>query len=101
MLFSPITFIIFLTGNVSSEKGVVILSTLFKTQIKNIRKEAIELGFSITTMDSYLKIWSNFIKWKNEDSFIYNELEYSKFLLDYYQFNVNEYNNKSKSFLSN
>ena len=74
------------------------MSTLFKTQIKNIRKEAIELGFSITTMDSYLKIWSNFIKWKNEDSFIYNELEYSKFLLDYYQFNVNEYNNKSKSF---
>ena len=74
------------------------MSTLFKTQIKNIRKEAIELGFSIATMDSYLKIWNNFIKWKNEDNFIYNELEYSQFLLDYYRFDVTTYSNKSKSF---
>ena len=78
LILRLITFIIYLTGNESSEKGVVILSTLFKTQIKNIRREAIELGFNIATMDSYLKIWNNFIKWKNEEDF--------------------EYNNKSKSF---
>ena len=73
------------------------MSTLFKTQIKNIRKEALELGFSIKTMDGYLNIWNNFIKWKNEDNFIYNESEYSNFLLDYYHFDVHEYNNKTKS----
>ena len=62
LILRLITFIIYLTGNESSEKGVVILSTLFKTQIKNIRREAIESGFNIATMDSYLKIWNNFIK---------------------------------------
>ncbi len=36
----------------------------FKTQIKNIREEAFELGFSISTMDGYLKIWKKFIEWK-------------------------------------
>ena len=33
----------------------------FKTQIKNIRKEALKIGFSISTMDGYLKIWNKFI----------------------------------------
>ena len=56
----------------------------FKTYIKNIRKEALEIGYSISTMDGYLKIWNKFIVWKNEVHFIYNKKEYSEFLLDYY-----------------
>ena len=69
----------------------------FKTYIKNIRKEALEIGYSIKTMDGYLKIWKKFIKRKNETHFIYDEKEYSKFLLDYYYFDVSKYTNKSKS----
>ena len=69
----------------------------FKTYIKNIRKEALEIGYSIKTMDGYLKIWNTFIDWNNEDSFSYNEKEYSKFLLDYYKFDVTKYSNKSIS----
>jgi len=69
----------------------------FKTQIKNIRKEAIELGFAISTIDDYEKIWNNFIKWKNKESFIYDENDYSKFLLEYYDFDVKNYSSKSKS----
>ena len=69
----------------------------FKTQIKNIRKEALKTGFSISTMDGYLKIWNNFISWKGINSFVYNEKEYIEFLLDYYKFDVNSYTNKSKS----
>ena len=57
----------------SSEKGVVILSTLFKTQIRNIRKEAIELGYNKSTMNGYLNIWNSFVKWKNSEDFVYNE----------------------------
>lgn len=67
----------------------------FKNQIKNIRKEAIKVGFAVATMDSYEKIWKNFIKWKNEDNFEYNEAEYSKFLLDYYGFDVNSFSPKT------
>lgn len=74
------------------------MSTLFKTQIQNIRKEALKLGFSIRTMDGYLSIWNSFIKWKNENNFIYKESEYSKFLLEYYNFDVTSYNNKAKSY---
>ena len=69
----------------------------FKTQIKKIRKEAIELGFSIATMDGYEKIWEKFILWKKKDDFIYLENEYSNFLLDYYHFDINSYSTKSKS----
>ena len=69
----------------------------FKTYINNIRKEALEVGYSITTMDGYLKIWNKFIKWKNEIHFVYDEKEYSEFLLDYYKFDISEYTNKSKS----
>ena len=69
----------------------------FKTQIKNIRKEALKIGFSISTMDGYLKIWNKFIIWKETNSFVYNEKEYIEFLLDYYKFDVNTYTNKSKS----
>ena len=69
----------------------------FKTQIKNIRKEALELGFSISTMDDYQRIWNKFIKWKNEKHFVYAGNEYSKFLLEYYNFDVATYTNKSKS----
>ena len=53
----------------------------FKTHIKNIRKEAIAISFSISTMDGYLKIWNNFISWKNEEHFEYNEKEYSNIRL--------------------
>ena len=69
----------------------------FKTYIKNIRKEALEVGYSIKTMDGYQWIWYQFIKWKNENHFVYDEKEYSKFLLDYYNFDVSKYSNKSKS----
>ena len=69
----------------------------FKTQIKNIRKEALKVGFSISTMDKYLKIWNKFIAWKSINSFVYNENDYIEFLLDYYKFDVNSYTNKSKS----
>ena len=55
----------------------------FKTQIKNIRKEALKVGFSISTMDKYLKIWNKFIAWKSINSFVYNENDYIEFLLDY------------------
>lgn len=69
----------------------------FKTKIKQIRKEALEIGFSIKTMDGYLFIWNQFIKWKNENHFVYNEIEYSQFLLEHYKFDVSKYTNKSKS----
>ncbi len=52
----------------------------FKFYIKNIRKEALEIGFSIKTMDGYFSIWNNYIKWKNENSFTYNE----KIILNFY-----------------
>ena len=73
------------------------MSTLFKTQIRNIRKEAIELGYNKSTMNGYLNIWNSFVKWKNSEDLVYNELEYSKFLLDCYHFDVTSYNDKSKS----
>lgn len=69
----------------------------FKTYIKNIRKEALEIGYSIKTMDGYLMIWHKFIKWKNEAYFVYDEKEYSKFLFNYYHFDVSKYTKKSKS----
>ena len=69
----------------------------FKTQIKSIRKEALDIGFSIKTMDGYLSIWNKFIEWKNEDYFIYSKEEYSRFLLEYYNFDVSTYSSKSKS----
>ena len=69
----------------------------FKTQIKNIRKEALGIGFSISTMDEYLRIWNKFIYWKSTNSFVYNENDYIDFLLDYYKFDVNSYTNKSRS----
>ena len=69
----------------------------FKTHIKKIREEAIEIGFSILTMDGYQRIWDKYINWKKEDDFIYSEEDYSKFLLDWYQFDVSTYSNESKS----
>ena len=70
----------------------------FNEQIKSIRKEALELGYSISTMDKYLSIWKKFITWKNELNFIYNEKDYSKFLLEFYHFDVNKYSNKCSSY---
>ena len=69
----------------------------FKTQIKEIRREAIELGYAISTMDSYERIWNKFIEWKQEEHFVYQEEDYSKFLLEYYHFDVSTYTSKSKS----
>lgn len=69
----------------------------FKSQIKSIRKEGLEIGFSISTMDGYLKIWNNFIKWKKENVFAYNSDDYSNFLLEYYNFDTTTYTSKSKS----
>ena len=43
LILRLITFIIFLTGNVSSKKGVVLMSLLdFKTQIKKYTKRGVE-----------------------------------------------------------
>lgn len=79
-------------------KDVVCLSYPdFKTQIKEIRKEAIEVGFSISTMDGYQRIWKKFIDWKQEEHFIYQEEDYTQFLLEYYFFDVSTYSSKSKS----
>ena len=79
-------------------KDVVCLSYPdFKTQIKEIRREAIELGYAISTMDSYERIWNKFIEWKQEEHFVYQEEDYSKFLLEYYHFDVSTYTSKSKS----
>ena len=69
----------------------------FKTQIKEIRKEAIKLGYSISTMDGYEKIWKKFIIWKKEEHFTYQEEDYNYFLLDYYNFDVSTFTKKSKS----
>ena len=69
----------------------------FKTQIKTIRKEGLELGFAKATMDEYQYIWKQYILWHGNDNFIYNENDYSKFLLEHYNFDVSTYSNKSKS----
>ena len=69
----------------------------FKTQIDNIRKEALELGFSIKTMDGYKFIWNTYMKWKNESNFYYNGEEYTTFLLEHYNFDVLSYSSESKS----
>ena len=68
-----------------------------KTQINNFRKEVKKLGYRNSTIDKYISIWNNYIKWKKESDFIYDSKEYSKFLLEYYNFDINEYTNKSKS----
>ena len=53
-------------------KDVILMSLSldFKTQIKNIRKESLELGFAITTMDEYQHIWNKYIEWKNINNFV-------------------------------
>ena len=48
-------------------------------------------------MDSYERIWNKFIEWKQEEHFVYQEEDYSKFLLEYYHFDVSTYTSKSKS----
>ena len=79
-------------------KDVVFLSYPdFKTQIKEIRREAIELGYAISTMDGYERIWNKFIEWKQEEHFVYQEEDYNQFLLEYYHFDVSTYTFKSKS----
>ena len=83
---------------VASKKGVFTNNTLyFKNQIDNIRKEALELGFSIKTMDGYKFIWNTYMKWKNESNFYYNGEEYTTFLLEHYNFDVLSYSSESKS----
>lgn len=83
---------------VASKKGVFTNNTLyFKNQIDNIRKEALELGFSIKTMDGYKFIWNTYMKWKNESNFYYNGEEYATFLLEHYKFDVLSYSSESKS----
>lgn len=69
----------------------------FKSKIKEIRKEALEIGFSINTMNNYLSIWNKYINWKNLSNFDYNEEEYVKFLLEYYNFDISTFSSKSKS----
>ncbi len=82
----------------SAGKDVVFLSYPdFKTQIKEIRREAIEIGFSISTMNGYERIWNKFINWKQEEHFVYQEEDYNQFLLEYYHFDVSTYTSKSKS----
>lgn len=77
------------------------LSLDFKTQIKNIRKEALKLGFAIVTMDEYQSIWNKYIEWKNTNSFVYNSDEYSKFLLEHYNFDVSTYSDNLNQDIKN
>lgn len=82
----------------SVRKGrIYMYSQDFKTQIKEIRKEALKIGFAVSTMDDYLSIWNKFITWKKEQNFIYNSKEYEKFLLDYYNFDSSKYTSKANS----
>lgn len=81
-------------GPVNKGDGVL-MNTNFKTQISNIRKEAIKIGFSKTTMDGYQFIWNNYIKWKQTDNFTYNKKEYTQFLLEHYGFDVSTFSNKT------
>lgn len=67
----------------------------FKSKIKNIRKEAIKVGFSLKTMDSYLSIWNSYIKWKQKDEFYYDADDYISFLSEHYNFNIHEYNKRN------
>lgn len=71
------------------------MNTNFKTQINKIRKEAIDVGFSKVTIDGYLSIWNRYIIWKQVNDFLYDEKDYSKFLLECYGFDVNTFSNKS------
>lgn len=71
--------------------------TDIKTQIENIRKEALKMGYSPKTIDGYTRIWNRYIKWSNKDIVYYNEEDYDKFLLEHYNFDVTTYSNKSKS----
>lgn len=73
----------------------VLMNTNFKTQISKIRKKAIKIGFSKITMDNYLYIWNSYIKWKQVNDFVYDEKEYSEFLLECYGFDVDTFSNKS------
>lgn len=80
----------------------VLMNTNFKTQISKIRKEAIKIGFSKITMDNYLYIWNSYTKWKQVNDFVYDEKEYSEFLLECYGFDVDTFSNKStKSWFQN
>lgn len=79
----------------ASKGDGVLMNTNFKTQISNIRKEAIKIGFSKTTMDGYQFIWNNYIKWKQTDNFTYNQKEYTQFLLEHYDFDVSTFSNKT------
>lgn len=71
--------------------------TDIKTQIENIRKEALKMGYSPKTIDGYIRIWDQYIKWSNKDIVYYNEEDYDKFLLEHYNFDVTTYSNESKS----
>lgn len=73
------------------------LPLTIKTQTKNIREEAKKLGYSDKTIEGYQFIWNSFIKWKNEEDFVYTSEDYNKFLFEYYNFDVNTYTSKSKS----
>ena len=73
------------------------LSQDFKTQIKAIKKEGLKLGFAKATMDGYQYIWKQYILWNNDDNFIYDTNDYSRFLLEHYNFDASTYSNKSKS----
>lgn len=69
----------------------------FQEQIKSIREEALKIGFSESTMNSYQNTWQQFIIWKDRDDFFYKEDEYSQFLLEHYDFDIITYTKKSKS----
>ena len=69
----------------------------FQEQIENIREEAIKIGYKPTTISKYMSIWRTFIKWKKENNFIYNQDEYSTFLLEHYKFDIITYTHNSKS----
>ena len=59
--------------SVRNEVGFMSLPD-FKTQIKNIREEALKIGFNIRTIKSYEIIWNQYIKWKDKEYFVLIEI---------------------------
>ena len=65
------------------------MSLPIKTQIEIIRKEALKIGYQKASLNAYIRIWNNYIKWKNTENFEFDSNEYDKFLFEYYSFDIN------------
>ena len=65
------------------------MSTLdFKTHVKKIREEAKKIGYADNSLNSYIGIWNQYIKWKKTGNFVYNADEYIVFVKEHYNFDL-------------